>query len=244
MYFWKCWRETRVNFYVFLLIAVTLAVLPWKMMDSAMGDLGPKQFFALAWVILLVASGILLPVAGMSFGATGISEEFAHKTAGFLLTKPRSIRFFVWTAWAANALQFLALTGTMVLVGASILSWRCHVPLTGRLLLTFVPGLIMTLLMFGLTYLLGVLHHNGRNGFISCLGVVIVFPIILKSLEYFWHVHLPSPGDMYPVEIREMIQHPELIATLPPSWPLVGWLLVALACPFIAQLVLERTELS
>jgi len=29
----------------------------------------------------------------------GISEEFAHKTAGVLLTKPRSIRFFVWTAW-------------------------------------------------------------------------------------------------------------------------------------------------
>jgi ABC-type transport system involved in multi-copper enzyme maturation permease subunit len=243
MYFWKCWRETRVNFYVFLLIAFTLAVLPQKIMDSAMFDLGPKQFFALAWMILLVASGILLPVAGMSFGATGISEEFAHKTAVFLLTKPRSIRFFVWTAWAANALQFLALTGTMVLAGASILSWRCHVPLTGRLLLTFVPALIMTLLMFGLTYLLGVLHHNGRNGFISCLGVVIVFPIILKSLEYFWHVHLPSPGDMYPVEMSEMIQHPELIAALPPLWPLVGWLLVALACPFIAQLVLERTEI-
>jgi hypothetical protein len=131
----------------------------------------------------------------------------------------------------------------MVLVGASILSWRCHVPLTGRLLLTFVPGLIMTLLIFGMTYLLGVLHHNGRNGFISSLGVVIVFPIILKSLEYFWHVHLPSPGDMYPVEIGEMTQHPELLATLPPFWPLVGWLSVALGCPFIAQLVLERTEL-
>jgi hypothetical protein len=55
-------------------------------------------------------------------GATGIGEEFAHKTAGFLLTKPRSIRYFVWTGWAANAVQFLALTGTVVLVGASILS--------------------------------------------------------------------------------------------------------------------------
>jgi len=243
MYFWKCWRETRVSFYVFLLIAVTLAVLPWKIMDYAMGDLGAGQFFALAWMMLVFASSALLSVAGMSLGSTGISEEFAHKTAGFLLTKPRSIRFFVWTAWAANALQFLALTGTMVLMGASILSWRCHVPFTGRLLLTFVPGLIMTLLMFGMTYLLGVLHRNGRNGFISCLGVVIVFPIILKSLEYFWHVHLPSPGDMYPVEMSEMILHPELIATLPRLWPLVGWLLVALACPFIAQLVLERTEL-
>src|SRR5260370_30712979 len=142
MYLWKCWRETRVNFYVFLLIAVTLAVLPWKMMDSAMGDLGPKQFFALAWVILLVASGILLPVAGMSFGATGISEEFAHKTAGFLLTKPRSIGFFVWTAWAANAVQFLTLTGSMILCGTSILSSRSHAPLTGPFLLPFVPDLI------------------------------------------------------------------------------------------------------
>ena len=243
MYLWKCWRETRVSFYVFLFIAVTLAVLPWKIMDYAMGDLGARQFFALAWTILILACSALCSLAGMSLGATGISEEFAQKTAEFLLTRPRSISHFVWTGWAANAAQFLALTGTMVLVGASILSWRCQAPLSGRLLLTFVPGLIMTLLIYGITYLLGILHHNGRNGFISCLGVVIVFPMTLKLLEYFWHVHLPSPGDMYPVGISKMIQHPELIATVPPLWPLVAWLSVALACPFIAQLVLERTEL-
>jgi hypothetical protein len=29
---------------------------------------------------------------------------------------------------------------------------------------------------------------------------------------------------------------------LPPFWPMVGWSLAALACPLIAQLVLERTE--
>ena len=243
MYFWKCWRETRVSFYVFLLIAFVLAALPWKIMDSATGDLGPKQWFALAWMILLLASSALLSLAGMSLGATGISEEFAHKTAVFLLTKPRSIRWFVWTGWAANALQFLTLTGTVVLVGASLLSWRCHVPLTGRLLLTFVPGLIMTFLLFGMTYLLGVLHQNGRNGFISSLGVVIVFPMICLATEYFWHIHLPSPGDMYPVEMSELVRHPELVATLPRLWPLVGWSLVALACPFIAELVLEHTEL-
>jgi len=46
MYFWKCWRETRVSFYVFLLIAVTLAVLPWKIMDYAMGDLGAGAIFS------------------------------------------------------------------------------------------------------------------------------------------------------------------------------------------------------
>jgi ABC-type transport system involved in multi-copper enzyme maturation permease subunit len=243
MYFWKCWRETRVSFYVLLVIALTLAVLPWKIMDSAMGDLGPKQIFALTWMILLLASSALLSLAGMSLGATGISEEFAHKTAVFLLTKPRSIRWFVWTGWAANALQFLTLTGTMVLVGASLLSWRCRVPLTGRLLLTFVPGLIMTFLLFGMTYLLGVLHQNGRNGFISSLGVVIVFPMICLAAKYFWHIHLPSPGDMYPVEMSEIVRHPELVATLPRLWPLVGWSLVALACPLIAELALEHTEL-
>jgi hypothetical protein len=78
MYFWKCWRETRVSFYVFLLIAITLAVLPWKIMDYVMGDLGARQFFALAWMLLVFASSALLSVAGMSLGATGISEEFAH----------------------------------------------------------------------------------------------------------------------------------------------------------------------
>lgn len=243
MYFWKCWRETRVSFYVFLLIAVTLAALLLKIMEF-MSELPSKQLFALAWVMLVFASSALLPLAGISFGATGISEEFAHKTAGFLLTKPRSIRYFVWTAWTANAVQFLALTGSMILVGALILSWRCHASVTGSLLLAFVPGLVITFLLFGVTYLLGVLHKNGRNGFLSSLGVVIVFPMICLTVEHFWHIHLPSPADMYPVGMSELISHPELASTLPHFWPLVGWSLVALGCPFIAQLVLERTEVQ
>jgi ABC-type transport system involved in multi-copper enzyme maturation permease subunit len=242
MYFWKCWRETRVSFYVFLLIGVTLAAFLLKIMEFT-GELPPKQLFALAWVMLVFASSALLPLAGISFGATGISEEFAHKTAEFLLTKPRSIRYFVWTAWTANAVQFLALTGSMILVGASILSWRCHASVTGSLLLAFVPALVITFLLFGVTYLLGVLHKNGRNGFLSSLGVVIAFPMICLTLEHFWHIHLPSPADMYPVGMSELISHPELASTLPRFWPSVGWSLVALACPFIAQLVLERTEL-
>ena len=179
MYFWKCWRDTRVSLYVFLFIAVTLAA--FLTMGFSMSGAPPKEAFAVAWMMLVFASSTLVSLAGISFGATGIGEEFAHKTASFLLTKPRSIRYFVWTAWTTNAVQFLALTGSMVLVGASILSWRCHVPVTGRLLLAFAPGLIMTFLLFGVTYLLGVLHKNGRNGFLSSLGVVIVFPIICST---------------------------------------------------------------
>src|SRR2546421_2314475 len=72
MYFWKCWRETRVSFYVFLFIAVTLAALLWKIMDFTMSELPPKQLFALAWVILLFTSSALLGLAAISFGATGI----------------------------------------------------------------------------------------------------------------------------------------------------------------------------
>src|SRR5580704_2161821 len=173
MYVWKCWRETRITFYVFLSIAVTVAALLWKFVEFALGQSAPNQNFALAWVILLFASSALFSLAGMSFGATGISEEFAHNTAVFLLTKPRSIRFFVWTAWAANAVQILTLMVSMMLIGASILSWRYHAPITGRLLLAFVPGLIMTFLIFDMTYLLGALHKNGRNGFQSSLGIVI-----------------------------------------------------------------------
>lgn len=241
MYLWKCWRDTRVSFYVFLFIAVTLAA--FLTMGFSMSDAPPKETFAVAWMMLVFASCTLVSLAGISFGATGIGEEFAHKTASFLLTKPRSIRYFVWTAWTTNAVQFLALTGSMVLVGASILSWRCHVPVTGRLLLAFAPGLIMTFLLFGVTYLLGVLHKNGRNGFLSSLGVVIVFPIICSTVEYFWRIHLPSPADMYSMGMSDLILHPELASNLPHFWPVVVWSLVALSCPLVAELVLKHTEL-
>lgn len=241
MYFWKCWRETRIGFYVFLIIAVTLAAFLWKFTDFVASGTPPNQIFALAWVTLLFAFGALLSLAGMSFGATGIGEEFAHKTAEFLLTKPRSIRYFVWTGWVANAIQFLALAGAMILVGASILSWRYHASVTGRLLLAFLPGLILTFLIFGMTYLLSVLQKNGRSGFQSSLGVVILFPIICFTLEHYWQIHLPSPADMFPIGMRWM-SHPEFASTLPPVWSMVGWSLAALAFPFVAQLVLERTE--
>ncbi len=70
----------------------------------------------------------------------------------------------------------------------------------------------------------------------------IVLPIACSVVEYLWHIHLLSPMDMYPAELGRMIGHPELLSTLPPLLPSIGWSLVALACPFIAQLVLERTE--
>jgi ABC-type transport system involved in multi-copper enzyme maturation permease subunit len=242
MYYWKCWRETRVSFYIFLFLGVVLAAVPWKITEYTVGDMGQARSFALGWLILLLASSGVASLAGMSFGATGIGEEFSHKTAVFLLTKPRSIGYFVWTAWTANAVQFLTLTGAMVLVGATLLSWRCHVPLTGRFLLSFLPTVIMASLLFGVTYLLGVAFKNGRNGFMGSLGFVIVLPIACSVVEYIWHVHLLSPMDMYPAELGRMIGHPEILSTLPPLWPSVGWSLVALACPFIAQIVLERTE--
>ena len=241
MYFWKCWRETRISFYVFLLIGVTLAAFVSVKVTAI--DLPPDQRLAGAWVIIVLASSALLSLSGISFGATGMGEEFAHKTASFLLTKPRSIRYFVWTAWTASALQFLMLTASIVLVAASILSWRSHAPVTGRLLLAFLPGLAMAFLLFGVTYLSGVLHKNGRNGFLTTLGVVIAFPIICATVEHYWHIHLPSPTDMYAIGMVELFSNPELASTLPHFWPFVGWSLVALACPFVAQLVLERTEL-
>jgi ABC-type transport system involved in multi-copper enzyme maturation permease subunit len=243
MYFWKCWRETRASFYIFLFLGVVLAAIPWKITEYTVGDMGQARSFALGWLILLLASSGLASLAGMSFGATGIGEEFSHKTAEFLLTKPRSIRYFVWTGWAANALQFLTLMCAMVLVGASLLSWRCHVRLTGRFLLSFLPGIIMAFLLFGVTYLLGVLLKNGRNGFMGSLGLAIVFPLACSVVEYLWHVHLLSPMDMYPAELSGMVRHPELLSTLPPLWPSVGWSLVALACPIVMELVLEHIEI-
>lgn len=78
MYFWKCWRETRVSFYVFLFIAVTLAAFLSKFVNFNVGDeLLPKQLFAVTWVILVFASSALVSLAGISFGTTGISPTFA-----------------------------------------------------------------------------------------------------------------------------------------------------------------------
>lgn len=242
MYAWKCWRETRVSFYVLLFIGVMLAALLWEFTDSAGSELPSEQLFAFTWVLLLFVSSTLIPLAGISFGATGMSEEFAHKTASFLLTKPRSVAYFVWTAWATNAAQLLTLMVSMMLVGAAVLSWRYHVEPTPRLLLAFVPALIMTLLLFGITYLLGVLYKNGRSGFLSSVGLVIVYPLICLTVKHYWHVHLPSPTDMYPVGLFKLFSFPALASTLPHLWPLIGWSLVALAFPFIAQLTLERTE--
>ncbi|HEY2548792.1 MAG TPA: hypothetical protein VGI46_22135 [Candidatus Acidoferrum sp.] len=111
MYFWKCWRDTRSFFVVFLIIAAI--VMP----VSAMVSLGTHLVEDFGLSAFLGTFGLVLTAVALGLGAIGASHEFAENTAHFLFTKPRSRAYFVWAGWAVGFAELLAVAAIYFLAG-------------------------------------------------------------------------------------------------------------------------------
>jgi hypothetical protein len=116
MYFWKCWRDTRSFFIVFLIIAAI--VMPVAAVvcvgTGLLENFGSEAFRSTFEIITLFAA--------LALGALGASEQFAGSTVHFLFTKPRSRAYFVWTGWVVGCAQLLAIDIVNLAAGALTLS--------------------------------------------------------------------------------------------------------------------------
>jgi ABC-type transport system involved in multi-copper enzyme maturation permease subunit len=138
MYIWKCWRDTRVSFFVYLMLSASLTLL-WfagirQWLRSAPINVSPLESLWFEIVTGAVAFGSLLaPVIGLTLGSRNIGTDLAKGSGDFLITRPRSRKYFIWAGWGvgiAEILTVLLVTGLVTLVvvyfqGGSI--WR-HIP--------------------------------------------------------------------------------------------------------------------
>jgi len=210
----------------------------WRVSGNAVG--GKELLFA--WAIILAGSRFIVPFFALGFGASGVGEEFSDKTAEFLLTRPRNRSYFVWTSWATGVTQILLLDCTYLIVAFVLLLYRTSTPFsqelmkfTGGLVKSVVPLLILGALIYSMTYLLTALFRNGRNGYLTCVGIVLIYPMLVSWVHSQWNITLPSPNDLFAhSSTGESVAFP-IVAAL-------GWTLFTLACPWVAQLYIERID--
>jgi len=187
--------------------------------------------------VLGMFCSIIALFAALSLAVQSIGQEFKEQTLGFLLTRPRRRRYWVWTCWLAGACElfgviFLAVVGTFVAL--SFLSGYVY---TWRLLATTLSLFVGAAAVYSLTFFLTVLARSGEQGVSYGLGILVI-DLLLPIAGHFWHVQLSSVGSFI-LAGCEWATSPTLAF---PLGKLAIYMVVALAFPLAALLILERAE--
>jgi hypothetical protein len=227
MYLWKCWRDTRFFFLVFLIIAIV--VMPVAAV-LCVGTGLIEEFGASAFQSTLEL--ILLAVA-LGLGAIGAIHEFADKTAQFLFTKPRSRAYFVWASWAVGAIELLAVALVNLLAGWLTLSHYSRNPFHSAFLGSVTPdqlagSVILSLYVYSLTYSLTAVLRNGLKGLGASMGIVFGMPFFAIAVRWRWHMNLPIPTSP--------------IGSLSHLASNIIWIFITLLFVFASQVVIEKAE--
>lgn len=239
MYFWKCWRDTRNSFFTFLGALLAAGALAVCVKSDPFGWIAAKPMESrLLWQTLATAllntAVYTVPFAGGLFlGALGVGMEFEKGTADFLLTRPRTRRYFLWTSWGLGATQM----GVLVLVGSLFrLAGLGFRPLNGlgdyfRL---FAAMYTLALLCYTVTYLMTTLARNGRNGTAFAILAVVAYEGLYAWLRYWYNIRIPF--------FANLLDSAYLSAAGFSLAPVAGWLTVCLTLVLVAQSRFERAE--
>jgi ABC-type transport system involved in multi-copper enzyme maturation permease subunit len=255
MYLWKYWRESRITFAVGMAL---VGLLLWGVLKIHLGALlqGPQDSRPqnLAQLYLVIAVPLTLPLGflGLRFGSFGVGRDLGEGSGSFLFSRPRSRAFFVWNDWGFGMAQLLAivLAANVVLAlaiyrvapGASpIFLARQPVSMFSIFLLHCTAGLLLTGLIFGLTYFASVLSRG--HGVMIAVGVLVAYSIAKSVVKHYW------PAIILPdVTLTEFSVSPS--PTMPAGFAdhlglsIVLRTAVALAFPFAAQLLLQQRDVD
>lgn len=247
MYFWKCWRESRTQFIVGIVVFVALCILftyPAAKIgtpDNVRTGVPPTaaEAWSLAPRFTLGGWGVLLSLVwGVVLGSAGVGKEFDKQTADFLLTRPRRRRYWVWVGWPAGLAELtvivLAAVGTtcavLVFLTRQFYSWR---------LLATIPALTVGgAVAYGLAYLMTLVTRSSRRGLSYAFGILVIASLLPGMTRFFWKIHLPSLWEFMDTTCEWAGGHAN-------SFPLGGlilWLVVALVFLLAAQAIVELAD--
>ncbi len=260
MYLWKYWRESRITFAVGMAL---VGLLLWSMLKLSVGYPGPAQGYSENGVALntarsippqiylVIVSVLTLPLAflGLRFGSFGVGRGLGEGSGSFLFSRPRTRAFFVWSDWGCGMAQLLLL----VLAANAVLAFGYYriAPDSGPVLVAGAPvsmatifalhcvaGLLLTGLIFGLTYFSSVLTRG--HGLMLAVGVLLAYFIAKAVMKYRWQITLPD------ITLTEFVQsstrnmrfadHLGLSIALRAG--------VALLFPFAAQWLLQTSDID
>jgi hypothetical protein len=238
MYLWKCWRDTRSPFLVFVGALLAVGAYCAYLKFDPFGWIAAKPLESrLLWqslaTALLDTTVGLVPVAGFILGALGVGMEFEKGTADFLLTRPRTRGYFLWTSWGLGAAQMVVLVLVSNLFRLARLgSLRVQGP--GDFLRPLVALCTLALIFYSMTYLMTTLARNGRNGTALALAVFAGYEGLWAWLRFWYDIHIPFFFDLW---ARTFHSAAGFSLTR-----VAGWLTVCLALMLVAQFRLDRAE--
>jgi hypothetical protein len=253
MYLWKYWRESRITFAVGMLL-VGLAL--WGVLKIPAGSLvqgDPLNERDHPSVLYLLVGGVLtLPLSFVAwqFGSFGVGHDLGAASGSFLFSRPRSRAFFVWSDWGFGITQLLLIVIAANLVlelavhraaGASgpLLLYGRPVSFFSVFCLHCAAGLLLTGLIFGLTYFSSVLLKS--RGLMLSVGVLLAY-LISKAVvkHYDPSINLPD------ITLTEFSMSGPMGAGFADRLGLAIALRAALALlfPVAAQLLLEQRDID
>ena len=246
MYYWRIWRENRVRFFVLLILGLVVCWLASGIVRTdviaagfEVGPAPPTQLASRFWghgmAILGFAAGLAVYVIGLLAGCGGIGEEVERGSAAFLLTRPRSRGYFVWSFWLTGSLEVLAFTLTAMLSTYAVLFYDIRRPGPWNFLL-LVPALTITgLLGIGVANLLTTASRRTKNvvgGGVAFTVLYLVLALMTYGLRQRHQIgfSLPTPLALYDH------WNAALAGTM------LGWLAVSVALVGVSHWLAARLE--
>jgi ABC-type transport system involved in multi-copper enzyme maturation permease subunit len=204
------------------------------------GQVPPAQLASRFWgqgmEVLGIVAGLAVYLIGLLAGCGGIGEEVERGSAAFLLTRPRSRGYFVWSFWLTGSLQVVAFTLTAMLSSYAVLVYDIRRPGPWNFLL-LAPVLTITgLLATGLVNLLTTASRRTKNvvaGGLVFTGLYLVLGFVTYGLhqEHRIGFRLPTPLALY-----DLNGNAALAGTI------LGWLAVSVALVGVSHWIATRLE--
>jgi ABC-type transport system involved in multi-copper enzyme maturation permease subunit len=186
--------------------------------------------------VLGIVAGLAVYFIGLLAGCGGIGEEVERGSAAFLLTRPRSRGYFVWSFWLTGSLQVLAFTLTAMLSSYAVLFYDIRRPGPWNFLL-LAPVLTITgLLATGLVNLFTTASRRTKNvvaGGLAFTGLYFILKLVTLVLYKNHRIafRLPTPLALY-----DLHGNAALAGTI------LGWLAVAVALVGVSHWIATRLE--
>ncbi len=200
MYWLKCWRDMRSSFFTFfgtLLISYLFycaVVLDWFgwVEGRALGAQPADWHYTAVFTVKLVL--FLMGLASFLFATEGLPRDFERKTMPYLLTRPRSRRYFLAVNWTTAVLLLIVL-----LAGGLLLEALLPAPLTRptspfrwiRWAQMSVVVTIPAIVIYSFTFCLCILLRSARNGLRFAFGITLMYSLLTTYLAQFG-IELPN----------------------------------------------------
>lgn len=264
MYAWKCWRDSRDRVILYgtasLAVGIMLGVMSasWyrvmileePLRRRFVRDWNPALW---AWTLGITSlNDFLWPAAlwaALILAATSVGREYGSGAMPFLLTRPARRWNFVWTDWRLGMTQMVVISALM-LVGALpffVYTSRAYVGRSWPLL----PGcVILPAALYGLAHFMTALTGSSMKGLSATAAAILLYELLPGALDEWWHIHGPLAFRDWSLNVLEWDWTHDLewdwthdhYRFLLHGWPMLMWLVVAMAFPLLSQIIVERRE--